>query len=420
MRSRSVSGRNALVFAVALPSLLLQSFEQALAASIIIVNKDGPGEGFNDSSPFTAVGDNVATTLGQARLNAFTHAAKLWGARLVSQVEIKVDAQMNPLDCGLNYAVIGNAGPNTVDRDFPSNDATYGPPRANTWYAQALANAFAGFDRTATLAEISAEFNSSLGVGTCAPASSWYLGLDGRGGSFKLDLVSVVFHELAHGLGFSSFIDESTGARLSGRDDAFTNRLMLEGGSPTALSAMTDAQRLAAIVGDPNLTWAGPATAAYVPALSAGRTNGRVRMHAPNPVEFGSSVGHFSADVSPNELMEPYYNGANHKMGLALPVMNDIGWLVIPATVSDGCLSGLTGASDVDADGVIDTCDNCPAVSNPLQSDADANGRGDACQGANVASVPAATPLHLGLLASALLVLGGAFGIPQPSRKQHQ
>lgn len=398
-------GARLAILAVLTP-LLQSPFADAYAATITIVNRDGPGEGFNDPSPFTAAGDNVAATLGQARLNAFSYAAKLWGARLVSKVEIKVDAQMNPLDCGLTYAVIGNAGPNTVDRDFPRNDPAYAPPRPNTWYAQAVANAIAGFDRTATLAEISAEFNSSLGAGTCAPTTSWYLGLDGRGASNQLDLVSVVFHELGHGLGFSSFLDQSTGAKLSGRDDAFTNGLMLEGAVPAALSAMTDAQRLSAMTGDPNLTWSGNATAVYLPRPTAGQTNGRVRLHAPNPVEFGSSVGHFSAALAPNELMEPYYNGANHKMGLALPVLNDVGWLVIPATVPDHCLSALTASSDLDNDGVVDACDNCPQVSNPSQSDADANGQGDACPSSNVKSVPATDPWHLALLGFGLLWLG--------------
>jgi len=38
-----------------------------------------------------------------------------------------------------------------------------------------------------------------------------------------------------------------------------------------------------------------------------------------------------------------------------------------------------TGSEDTDADGVLDTCDNCPSVSNAGQADADADGAGDAC-----------------------------------------
>jgi len=34
---------------------------------------------------------------------------------------------------------------------------------------------------------------------------------------------------------------------------------------------------------------------------------------------------------------------------------------------------------DADSDGILDPCDNCPAVGNPSQADADADGAGDAC-----------------------------------------
>jgi hypothetical protein len=38
------------------------------------------------------------------------------------------------------------------------------------------------------------------------------------------------------------------------------------------------------------------------------------------------------------------------------------------------------GAPDTDGDGAPDFCDNCPAVSNPDQADANHDGAGDACQ----------------------------------------
>jgi hypothetical protein len=40
------------------------------------------------------------------------------------------------------------------------------------------------------------------------------------------------------------------------------------------------------------------------------------------------------------------------------------------------------GAADADADGVVDSCDNCAEVANPGQADADADGVGDACNDA--------------------------------------
>jgi subtilisin family serine protease len=41
-----------------------------------------------------------------------------------------------------------------------------------------------------------------------------------------------------------------------------------------------------------------------------------------------------------------------------------------------------TGSADVDGDGLLDSCDSCPAVADPGQEDTDADGVGDACNGA--------------------------------------
>ena len=45
------------------------------AATIVIVNQNAVGVGFNDPSAVAPVGGNPGTTLGQQRLLAFQHAA---------------------------------------------------------------------------------------------------------------------------------------------------------------------------------------------------------------------------------------------------------------------------------------------------------------------------------------------------------
>ncbi len=53
-----------------------------------------------------------------------------------------------------------------------------------------------------------------------------------------------------------------------------------------------------------------------------------------------------------------------------------------PGADTDTILGSAGGASvqdDTDADGLADSADNCPVVSNPTQSDEDGNGLGDAC-----------------------------------------
>src|SRR5262245_48959467 len=93
----------------------------AYTAVITVVNLDGADEGFNDPSPpdpASAAGGNGGATLGAQRLIAFQRAAVIWGNVLSSTIEIKVDAQLDPLTCTSTSATLGSAGAKTVHRDF--------------------------------------------------------------------------------------------------------------------------------------------------------------------------------------------------------------------------------------------------------------------------------------------------------------
>ena len=130
------------------------------AAVITIVNGNDPNVGFNDPAAATPVGGNPGTTIGQQRLNAFQHAADIWGALLDSAVEIKIRATFEPLDCDATSGTLGAAGPRGVDSDFPN------APLPGTWYPSALANRLAGSDLDAG-EDITARFNSSIGTTGC-------------------------------------------------------------------------------------------------------------------------------------------------------------------------------------------------------------------------------------------------------------
>jgi PA domain len=73
---------------------------EALAggATIIVRNVSAAGVGFNDPTPAAPVGGNTGTTLGEQRLIAFEHAAKLWGQTIDSNVTIRVDARFRALN----------------------------------------------------------------------------------------------------------------------------------------------------------------------------------------------------------------------------------------------------------------------------------------------------------------------------------
>lgn len=344
--------RNPLLFTILASLLLSATIDRPnvvhAQATFQINIMDGADEGFNDPGPpdnDSAFGGNSGATLGAQRRIAFSRATTIWAGLLNSSVTIVIDAQFDPLACDAATASLGAAGTQTIHANFIR------APIINTWYPAALANALAGTDLDPSRHDIVATFNSSLD-GACPFPLVWYYGLDGNPPGGTLDFVTVVLHELAHGLGFQTFMDadddptDPTGTKLSGLDDAFL--LWLEDHSTGELLSdmASDADRAAAIVNTGNLHWVGPDVIAAGAGLTSGRDpSGHVQMYAPNPLEPGSSVSHFSNALFPNELMEPSFTGANHDVGLALEVMRDIGWssTAQPGAPSAGAAAGGDG-----------------------------------------------------------------------------
>ncbi|HED52061.1 MAG TPA: hypothetical protein ENI83_00760, partial [Gammaproteobacteria bacterium] len=312
---KTVTGMK-LVMLVLLASLCSM---EARATQIVISNLDGPGEGFNDLTVVTPVGGNPGTTLGQQRLNVFEHAAKIWEAVVGSSITITVGAQFSPLTCTSTQAVLGSAGTTTIHLNFPR------VPVRDTWYPAALANSLTNSDLS-TNADISATFNSDIDNNdNCLNATNWYYGLDGNRPSGTIELLSVVLHEVGHGLGFQTFVDLTTGAKFNGVDDIFM--LDLEDHSlGQTWSQLTDAGRLASTTDTADLHWLGPNVTALIGNYTGGVNQGHIRMYAPATLRAGSSVSHFSNALSPNELMEPFDTGPKFGPGLALSLLQDIGW----------------------------------------------------------------------------------------------
>jgi hypothetical protein len=241
------SGRvRSLLAAVLCAAFLLAG--PAGAATLVILNNDGVGEGFNDPTPVAPVGGNPGVTLGQQRLNVFQHAANIWGALLPSAVTIVVRAQFNPQTCTLTSAVLGSAGPVTIHRDFG------GAPFAATWYHAALANRLNSSDLSPLNPDINATFNSNLGLAGCG--FTWYYGLDGNEGT-ATELLPVVLHEMGHGLGFSTTTSGTTGAMNSGFPSIY-DRFLFSVENSLHWNEMTAAQRVASAIACNKLSWDGP------------------------------------------------------------------------------------------------------------------------------------------------------------------
>src|SRR3954453_13021598 len=89
---------------------LLLAVPAFATATIVIVNNNASGVGFNDPTPAAPLGGNPATTVGQQRLIAFQYAANIWGSILDSPVTIYTRSPFSPLACTATAATLGSAG----------------------------------------------------------------------------------------------------------------------------------------------------------------------------------------------------------------------------------------------------------------------------------------------------------------------
>jgi hypothetical protein len=259
----------------------------AQAATIVIINNDGAGEGFNDPTVVAPVGGNPGVTVGAQRLFVFQYAANIWGALLPSTVTIDVRAQFNPQTCTATSAVLGSAGPVSVSSDFP------GAPFPAHWYHAAEANKLFGADLDPANPNINATFNSNLnGAPTCLGGIGWYLGVDGNEGA-NIELLPVVLHELGHGLGFSTVTSGATGSYLNvvPLQPSIFDKFLYDAATTTHWNTNTPGQRQASAVNCGNLRWDGPSVVANSPSYLTTQRPPILRIHAPAIVAGDYIVG---------------------------------------------------------------------------------------------------------------------------------
>ena len=128
---------------------------------------------------------------------AFNYAASIWGSLLNSSVPIKINACWANLGPGF----LGHSAPESHHRNFS------GAPVANTWYSAALANALSGTDQNNADGIDDDGFNgdvdAEMEIAYSDQGIPWYFGTDGNPSMGQYDFVSVVLHEICHGLGFA-------------------------------------------------------------------------------------------------------------------------------------------------------------------------------------------------------------------------
>jgi hypothetical protein len=267
---------------------------------------------------------------------AFQFAVDVWASKLSSPIGVTIDATWKVLSAGQ----LGGAGPYKSVKDFPH------APRPGTYYPVALASSLAGIDLNVGHEEIDAEFGSTF---------DWYFGTDGKCPAGKTDFVSVVLHELGHGLGFVDGAKYTAGVGSLGLGSPL---------APTAFDAFIvngSAQRLTQAFANSSVALGSQFTSNNLfldgQKTVAGAAGARVKLYAPATWRTGSSISHLDDATypagDPNSLMTPSIGRAEsiHDPGpITMGFFQDMGWALLgalPTTTVSGTVSPKVAGLDV-------------------------------------------------------------------------
>lgn len=287
------------------PPVPLRSLDPQKAVSSFTISYYAAGE----TDPW----DEPCFTFPAAAKTAFNAAAAIWADTVQSTVPITIKACWASLSSSI---VLGYSGGGTLHRNFT------GAKRTATWYGSSLANAMHGSDLDTTHKDMYITYNKNF---------SWYYGTDGATPATQHDLMSVVLHEIAHGLNFSGSMEWSGGKGYYGYETPPINPNIYDvkmkntaGTTLTSLGNGTTALGTALTSG----VWFHGANAMSVNGGS------RVKMYAPGTWSDGSSYSHLDYSTfndTANELMVYAISAGEsiHSPGpVAKALLRDLGWNV--------------------------------------------------------------------------------------------
>ncbi len=244
-------------------------------------------------------------------------AVDVWSENFSSTVPINININWGR---STSYSVLASASAKKNFANF------IGAPDKTLYYPSALANALSGKDLDPNAAEMEITINSS------AP---WYYGIDGNCPARSYDLVSVILHEMAHGLGFISgtYYDEFSGFGRVDQPTPFDAYAQLPDGRRLADMPSPSLETGKAMT--TNLVWSGD--------MATKENNGvKPKLYTPTAYEAGSSVAHldeatFSRSGN-NAVMTPNLDSGEvfHLPGSLLLAMFEDMKLKPPAGVAAG------------------------------------------------------------------------------------
>lgn len=302
----------------------------------------------------------------QEAKDTFQYATGIWGSLLNSSEVIEVNACWLPESAYPVKNWLGAATWVTFHQDFAN------APMASTYYPASLANALAQRDLNGDEAEIDGWFN--------ADRNDWYFGTDGNPAPDEVDFVSLVLHELGHGLGFQGWAAVDIGDNACRTDIPGDGCIGSPPFPPMAYDRFTETG-----AGNPLPDYDNPSTqlgnaltgqaaGVFFDGLEATAANGSpVKLYAPSPWN-ASSYNHVDEQTfnnTPNSLMTPVQSDGeseHHPGPVTLGIFRDIGWAVVNTAPTLAGLPDESVAAGGSADDAIDLLDYASDGESPVSA----------------------------------------------------
>ena len=243
---------------------------------------------------------------------AFNQAVNIWSKYLISSQTIRIKATWSSLAAG----TLAVSGATRIYKNFTN------VPYTNVWYPVPLAEALAGRDLNAGDTDITVTVNSNI---------NWYYGTDGKAQSGRYDMITIVLHEIAHGLGFSTsveLVNSDTQAQYGQSGSAYIYDTFIQDNNKIKITNT-------GVYGNPStdLKNAVTSNALYFGLKNPKLATALPRLYAPTSFKPGSSLSHFDESTypqgNPNSLMSPSIKAAevNQDPGeLLLNCLSELGW----------------------------------------------------------------------------------------------
>jgi hypothetical protein len=247
---------------------------------------------------------------------AFRFAAEIWEYLISSPVPVYLKISWEELD----KTTLGSCGATNYYQNFE------GAPLPDTYYPVAVVEKITGKEITGSgNPDMTARFNSII---------PWYTGTDGKTPTTNYDLVTIVLHEIAHGLGFNGFFRANTTQKTAGygiNDElpAAFDRFIenIDGKKLTDGSSFkNNSNDLFRIITSNSLYSGGPVTMRWGNFV-------RPRLYAPFTYSAGSSIYHLNdltytyGDINSLMTSSAGRGEAIHSPGpLASGMLADVGW----------------------------------------------------------------------------------------------